>query len=60
MATKVRQYCKACDQLTTQVKEAGNKEWKCLCCESAQFRRQQGIGTSKKVSVGKRRLNLKF
>jgi len=57
---KVRQHCIPCNQITTQVKEVGVKEWKCLCCESAKFRSAKKSEQIKKKSDTKPKLNLNF
>ena len=59
MPKKIRQYCDACRQVTTQV-AASNDSWKCLCCESAKHR---GAEATKKIQEKNRRtdrLNIGF
>ena len=60
MAQKQRQFCKACNQITTQVKASAATDWQCLCCESAKFRTQNRTTTIKKKGAKKPRLNLNF
>jgi len=54
---RVRQFCSACNQITTQVKER-DQPWRCLCCESAKFRSEAAPKNVKKPQ--KKRLNLSF
>lgn len=60
MAKKIRQMCEACNQVTTQVKEKPEDDWKCLCCESAKFRSQQEVEEIKKRGAKKPRFNVEF
>ncbi len=60
MPKKVRQFCEACNQITTQVKEKPDEPWKCLCCESAKFRSQQETEEIKKRDSKKAKLNISF
>jgi hypothetical protein len=57
---KVRQYCKVCEQVTTQTKSGKGAEWVCVCCESAKFRSQQATDEIKSKNKKKPRLNITF
>ena len=57
---RVRQFCKACNQITTQERESGDKDWKCVCCESAKFRSRGQTEAIKKKNAAKPRLNTTF
>lgn len=61
MATpKKREFCKACNQITTQVRDVETKAWKCLCCESAKYRTAQKTQEIKQKNTTKKRLNITF
>lgn len=55
---KSRTFCAKCNQVTTQTKEKGQKEWTCLCCESAKFRSKEENQKAKDASKKKPRLNM--
>jgi ribosomal protein L37AE/L43A len=60
VAKKVRQYCEACKQVTTQVKESADEAWKCSCCESAKFRSKSATQHIQSKNAGKPRFNTTF
>ncbi len=60
MAKKVRQFCDACNQVTTQVRQADSNKWTCLCCESAKFRCEVTTEEIQKRNKKRDRLNLTF
>ena len=35
---KVKQVCKVCKRVTTQIRSSSSEAWICLCCESAKNR----------------------
>lgn len=57
---KVRQFCKLCNQITTQTRANASQAWTCLCCESAKYRASLKSKQTQKGNLGKRKLNLNF
>jgi hypothetical protein len=57
---KKRQFCNACNQITTQTRKRPADPWTCLCCESAKARSATETDAIRKRSAAKKRLNLDF
>jgi len=59
MPKRKREFCEKCNQVTTHSKEP-EKEWVCLCCESAKFRSSKETDAIKEKKTQNRKLNLRF
>ena len=60
MAQKLRQFCKECNQITTQTKSTKDTPWVCLCCEAGKLRSPLEVARLKAKAKAKPRLNIKF
>lgn len=60
MVQKVRQFCKECNQITTQTRSSKIGPWKCLCCDSGKSRTAAEVQKLKARAQSKPRLNIKF
>jgi hypothetical protein len=58
--TKVRQYCRVCRQVTTQVRYDDSSKWRCLCCASDNRSIRFSSADPPLKRGGGRKLNLSF